>query len=57
MRAVPTGSVGRGVSALVVTVNGNVQAEVLRQVLVLASPKHVGKVADEIQAFVDSCKL
>jgi hypothetical protein len=57
MRAAPTGSVGRGVSTLVVTVNGNVQAEVLRQVFVLASPKHVGKVADEIQVLVDSCKL
>ena len=42
-----TSSMGRGISTLVVTVQGNVQPQVLGQILVVAITKHVGVVTWE----------
>lgn len=48
---------GRRVTTLVVTVDGDVETEVLGQVLVVTEPKHVGVVANEIEVLVNSSEV
>ncbi len=49
----PSGSVGRNVTTLVVTVDGNVETEVVGHTLVVAVANHVGVVADQVEVRVD----